>query len=517
MNNFNLPKGLLDSVTSVLKTAPRDNTPLQEKLVHAHQDAVKSATNFDKAVASVVAEDRKKEAERQAKFAEAAVGLHKGMGKSIVESIEVKQEVAKQDTILDESVFAELAARMKNVGSTRRLQNFTEQKETITQMARTFAASFDQIVEANVAAELRNDAAIQEALQAVKLDIRNQMLNSVNVASAARVVDEASKIVTFIAVQEALKGKQHKLDANKNGKIDAHDFEVLKSRKARGQGEAVDEQVETVEEGWDDMLKDVKSKMAPQPNGGSGVKKGKRYGGAAQKNDTEEKKDVKEGVMAKVKSLAKKAVEKLGHGSDEDMIKDLQKKAGVPQTGKKPAMKEEVEQLDELSPGTLGSYVKKATSDVRMNTNMARNTTGKQSDKFAAKAWKREDNVGKAVDRLTKEEVEQVEEAKAPEGLYSSKRFETDSQRVARLAKEKRQAVKNTDTPGNSYKHQCAVHVKHSKLGEGKTLHSQHAQPDADGNIAWYDVMFEEGIKRVDTAELEILVSESHMNHKKKM
>jgi hypothetical protein len=120
-----------------------------------------------------------------------------------------------------------------------------------------------------------------------------------------------------------------------------------------------------------------------------------------------------------------------------------------------------------------------------MNTNMSRNTTGKQSDKFAAKAWKREDNVGKAVDRLTREEVEQVEEA-------------------------------NMDTPGNSYKHQCAVHVKHSKLGEGKTLYSQHAQPDADGNIAWYDVMFEEGIKRVDTTDLEILESEMHGNHKKK-
>lgn len=73
-------------------------------------------------------------------------------------------------------------------------------------------------------------------------------------------------------------------------------------------------------------------------------------------------------------------------------------------------MKEEAEQIDELSKATLGSYVKKATSDVRLNTNMSRNTTGKQSDKFAAKAWKREDNVGKAVDRMTTEDVDQVNE-----------------------------------------------------------------------------------------------------------
>lgn len=72
------------------------------------------------------------------------------------------------------------------------------------------------------------------------------------------------------------------------------------------------------------------------------------------------------------------------------------------------------------------------------------------------------------------------------------------------------------DTPGNSYDHQCALHVKHSKLGEGRTLFSQHANPDEVGQIAWYDVMFEHGIeKQVPTKDLEILVSESHGNHKK--
>lgn len=75
----------------------------------------------------------------------------------------------------------------------------------------------------------------------------------------------------------------------------------------------------------------------------------------------------------------------------------------------------------------------------------------------------------------------------------------------------------NKDTPGNGYEHQCAIHVKHSKLGEGRTLFSQHAEPDAEGNIVWYDVMFSEGIhKQVPTTELEVLVSESHGNHKKK-
>jgi hypothetical protein len=35
---------------------------------------------------------------------------------------------------------------------------------------------------------------------------------------------------------EALKGNQHKIDANKNGKVDGHDFKILRNaKKARYQ------------------------------------------------------------------------------------------------------------------------------------------------------------------------------------------------------------------------------------------------------------------------------------------
>lgn len=86
------------------------------------------------------------------------------------------------------------------------------------------------------------------------------------------------------------------------------------------------------------------------------------------------------------------------------------------------------------------------------------------------------------------------------------------------LYNKKKSAVKeNTDTPGNSYEHQCAIHVKSESFGEGRTITTQHAEPDELGNIAWYDVMFEHGIERyVPTNELEILVSESHMHSMKK-
>jgi hypothetical protein len=45
--------------------------------------------------------------------------------------------------------------------------------------------------------------------------------------------------------------------------------------------------------------------------------------------------DVAKKVGGAVKKVASKALDTLGHGSDEDMIRDLQKKAGVPQHGKK--------------------------------------------------------------------------------------------------------------------------------------------------------------------------------------
>ena len=91
-----------------------------------------------------------------------------------------------------------------------------------------------------------------------------------------------------ILQQEALKGNQHLIDKNKNNKVDPEDFKIL-----RGEKKAVKEE-ETVDEG--------------------------------------------------IKDVAKKAFKALTGGSDEDQLKNLQKKMGVPQTGKKPEpQKEEVE------------------------------------------------------------------------------------------------------------------------------------------------------------------------------
>ena len=46
--------------------------------------------------------------------------------------------------------------------------------------------------------------------------------------------------------------------------------------------------------------------------------------------------DMARKVGGAVKKVAGKALDTLGHGSDEDLIRGMQKRAGMPQTGKKP-------------------------------------------------------------------------------------------------------------------------------------------------------------------------------------
>ena len=215
--------------------------------------------------------------------------------------------------------------------------------------------------------------------------------------------DAIADAVKDILQQESLKGNQHLIDKNKNNKVDPEDFRILRGEKKT----VKEEEVEAVEEN----AFDYKSPRQPEPNGGSGVKKGSRYGGSKQKekpeqeepkekmtlkkmkeryeepiidelinevlskdadagdyihdfvhsdnpnfagkSKTERKKQALAAYYAKkneeyveegmLKNATKKAFKALTGGSDEDQRKALQRKMGVPQTGKKPTQKEEVE------------------------------------------------------------------------------------------------------------------------------------------------------------------------------
>ena len=165
-------------------------------------------------------------------------------------------------------------------------------------------------------------------------------------------------------MDEELKGNQHKIDANKNGKIDADDFKKLRKE-------------ETVEEAM--QKADVPAYLRKQ--------KGEKPLSVA---------DVK--------------------GPRPDSISS---KEGL-------AKLRNEEQIDELSKSTLGSYVKKASSDATSSASSStsfafRSTAAKNprvkdaaakiSDEENARKEKRLSGIGKAVTRLSKEEVEQIEEA----------------------------------------------------------------------------------------------------------
>ena len=79
------------------------------------------------------------------------------------------------------------------------------------------------------------------------------------------------------------------LRAGKKKKAEGNAFSgAVAKAKASGQDDfEVDGKEYKVQEGWDEMMADVKQRSGPQPSGGSGIKAGKRYGGSAQKDEPE--------------------------------------------------------------------------------------------------------------------------------------------------------------------------------------------------------------------------------------
>ena len=141
---------------------------------------------------------------------------------------------------------------------------------------------------------------------------------------------------------EELTAKQKKIDLNKNNKIDGED--LAKLRKEDNE----------VEEGWDDMMKAVKAKSGPQPSGGSGVKKGTRYGGSNQKDEPE----VKEKPTAKTKKKPfSEMLETYKSAGLKSLFEAIEEKA----------LAEEVESIEEDDTGYQDRYAVKNGKAVKHN------------------------------------------------------------------------------------------------------------------------------------------------------
>jgi hypothetical protein len=180
------------------------------------------------------------------------------------------------------------------------------------------------------------------------------------------VADAVTKIM-----DEALKGSQHKIDANKNNKIDAHDFKLLRAKK-----EVKKEDVESVEEGY-------------YKNMDTNRKEDERLA-AKKKKDTL--------PFTPDKPKAKVATPgKFGYGYSAARHLARQGMAGM--------TKEEREFIDELNKSTLGSYVNASARDAVHRT--AKEVETGRLDKMADKRMK---GIKLATKKLAKEETNQVEE-----------------------------------------------------------------------------------------------------------
>jgi len=59
--------------------------------------------------------------------------------------------------------------------------------------------------------------------------------------------------------------------------------------------------------------------------------------------------------------------------------------------------------------------------------------------------------------------------------------------------------------------HFCATHVEHSLYGEGECISEQHAKPNADGTIDWYNVKFADGqVRKIQTEAAKVKKSVKH-------
>ena len=204
---------------------------------------------------------------------------------------------------------------------------------------------------------------------------------------------------------------------------------------------------------------------------------------------------------------------------------------------KKVFSKEEVEQMDEISKELAGKYLTAPQGKgankykVSMDKSVYPNYDAlSKHDKSVGRALKR--SGGSALNKKPsyyKEEDEAIEEMsdsqmKTREHNVKSmkknfgdfrKRY-GDKAKSVMYATATKQAMKEDEDQDTEDMHYCAKHVYSDLFGEGFVLEGQHAEPNDEGEIDWYMVEFDDGIRKIPTHKLEIMVAEYHMNHKKK-
>ena len=196
------------------------------------------------------------------------------------------------------------------------------------------------------------------------------------------------------AKMEELKGNQHKIDKNKNNKIDAQDFKILRGEKkveeSSHQAKTTMKHVKNPTAGEKTAAKDIKPGVAGYRDRIAMLKSAEARGGLKKEETNIELSDF----------------------TVEEILEFMQT--------------EEFQQLDELSKNTLTSYALKAgkalgghVATMGKSKDIAKSALNKVDPKklkaqHTDLARRRMFGLGNAAKRLAKEETEQVDEAKEP-------------------------------------------------------------------------------------------------------
>jgi hypothetical protein len=241
--------------------------------------------------------------------------------------------------------------------------------------------------------------------------------------------------------KEELHPNQVKLDKNKNGKLDAHDFKLLRKEEdqtdenyvSNAQRKAV--WASKNEKGVKEEVEEL-DELSKKTLGSYVKKAGQQRVNMA--NKEKELDDTVNGLQRAKHNVDDDSYSALSAAQDRvskqrNAVSDksTSRAQGI-HTAIKKLTKEEVEeymqteayeQLDELSKATLGSYVKKAhwqggMADYKQGTlaNAPKSAKAKR-DEYGATSEKRQKGINTAVNKLTKEQVEEIEALAAKHGL----------------------------------------------------------------------------------------------------
>lgn len=256
--------------------------------------------------------------------------------------------------------------------------------------------------------------------------------------------------------KEELHPNQVKLDKNKNGKLDSDDFKKLRkeedqadesyvsnaqrkavwaSKNEKGVKEEVEDLTEISKKVIGSYVKKASNDLASSVHGERD----------AEQDDEHDAQEYHAKRAEKRMSGLERAGNKLAKEGMEEFAKSQAKKRAEDRKAKEKMSCEEVEELDELSKGTLGSYVKKAgqqrvnmagkekelddtvnglqrakhnvDDDSYSALSAAQDRVSKQRNAVTDKSLSRAKGIHTALKKLTKEQVEEIEALAAKHGL----------------------------------------------------------------------------------------------------